>query len=307
MRPRGYNPTVEATLARRWTDDSFLFISVAGLVLLSRIPFLGHGYGTQDDAWRVALAAHSIATTGQYSASRFPGYPVQEFVCSLLWSGGPWALNGMKALLTSIGTGFFALSMKALDCKDNMIASLALAFIPIVYTTSTMSLDNLWALAFILSSLYFVLLRRPVVAGVLLGIAIGCRITSGAMLVPLGVVMSKGQIRRETLRNICAFCVAAGLVGAATFAPVVATYGWGFFTFYERWHPSWRDVVHQAIASFAHWDLSEWCEREPGPHVHGQTVRQGFAGRISRPNTRPKSAVSGVWCPRGDSNTRPTV
>jgi len=109
--------------------------------------------------------------------------------------------------------------MKALDCKDNMIASLALAFIPIVYTTSTMSLDNLWALAFILSSLYFVLLRRPVVAGVLLGIAIGCRITSGAMLVPLGVVMSKGQIRRETLRNICAFCVAAGLVGAATFAP----------------------------------------------------------------------------------------
>ena len=57
------------------------------------------------------------------------------------------------------------------------------------------------------------------------------------------------------------------------------------------------------VASFAHWDLSEWCEREPGPHVHGQTVRQGFAGRISRPNTRPKSAVSGVWCPRGE----PTV
>ena len=61
------------------------------------------------------------------------------------------------------------------------------------------------------------------------------------------------------------------------------------------------------VASYAKWDLSEGCERQPGPHVHGQTVRQGFVGRIARPNTRPKSAVSGVWCPRGDSNTRHAV
>jgi hypothetical protein len=57
------------------------------------------------------------------------------------------------------------------------------------------------------------------------------------------------------------------------------------------------------VASFAKWDLSEGCERQPGPHVHGQTARHGFTGRL----TRSRSAVSGVWCPRGDSNTRPTV
>lgn len=53
------------------------------VVLFSRLPFLDAGYGVNADAWRVARAAHEIATTGQYSVSRFPGYPIQEIVC--LW------------------------------------------------------------------------------------------------------------------------------------------------------------------------------------------------------------------------------
>ncbi|MEP6937397.1 MAG: hypothetical protein ABI871_04945, partial [Chthoniobacterales bacterium] len=54
-------------------------------VALSRLPFLDAGYGVNVDAWRVARAARHIAQTGEYEASRFPGYPVHEIVCSWFW------------------------------------------------------------------------------------------------------------------------------------------------------------------------------------------------------------------------------
>jgi hypothetical protein len=42
----------------------------------------------------------------------------------------------MTAFLSGIGSAFFALSMKALGCRHHTIASLALAFLPVVYITS---------------------------------------------------------------------------------------------------------------------------------------------------------------------------
>src|ERR1043166_6986783 len=66
------------------------------VVLLSRLPFLDAGYGVNVDAWRVALRAVEIAITGDYSVSRFPGYPIQEIVCSWFWRGGPFALNALS-------------------------------------------------------------------------------------------------------------------------------------------------------------------------------------------------------------------
>ena len=50
---------------------------VAAIVLVSRLPFLAPGYGTDADAWRIAWAAHGIASTGRYEAARFPGNPIQ--------------------------------------------------------------------------------------------------------------------------------------------------------------------------------------------------------------------------------------
>ena len=239
-----------SSFAARWprpSGDSVLFLCVTAIVLASRLPFLGPGYGLQPDAWRVALAAHHIANTGEYWVSRFPGNPVHELTSALLWAGGPWALNGMTALFSGIASAFFALSLKALRYPDAILASLALACIPVVYIFSTMSLDSVWALAFILGALYLVILRRPVLAGLSLGLSIGCRITSGAMLLPLAVLLLQRQSRREALVNIARLCVATGVIGAAAFAPVLVTYGWSFFTFSETMgYPPWHDVFLQA-------------------------------------------------------------
>jgi membrane-bound ClpP family serine protease len=165
------------------------FGGILVVTFLSRVPFLDAGYGRINDAWRVATAAREIATSGRYTASRFPPHPVQEIVCSLFWRGWPVASNAATAVLSAFAVLFFALSLARLGIDGVLEASAALAFAPVIFINSTSSLDYLWALAFILGSLFFVLDRKPILAGIFLGLAIGCRITSGAMLLPLLILV----------------------------------------------------------------------------------------------------------------------
>src|SRR5437899_2369347 len=64
-------------------------LGLAGVVLLSRLPFLSPGAGNDDDGWFLVNAAREIAATGRYTTSRFPGYPVQEWLASGVARLGP--------------------------------------------------------------------------------------------------------------------------------------------------------------------------------------------------------------------------
>lgn len=218
------------------------FSIIVSLVYLSRIPFLNAGYGTDWDAWAMALAARSIALTGHYSASRLPGYPVVEFFYSLLWQSGPIAFNTVTALLSAIGIGFFALTLRFLRVQHWFIASLALASIPVVYINSTTSMDYIWAMAFSLASLYFVYTDRPLVAGLLLGLAIGSRITSVLLVIPLGILLTRSE-RDMNLRRLLLFFSSACIFGAAFYVPVAMSYGREFLTFYASGYPPIAAVV----------------------------------------------------------------
>jgi len=225
--------------------DALIPTFVAALVVLSRIPFLSAGYGVDFDAWRVAGAARTIATTHVYTAARFPGNPVHEVVCAMLLPGGYIALNTATALFSGMAAAFFALSVRVLGGKDYALAGLALAFTPVVFISSTTTIDYVWALAFTMGSLYFVLIGRPVLAGLMLGGAIGCRLTSGAMLIPLGIMLA-GRERRARLASLCTFVLGASLVAAVAFAPVVLRYGWGFFRFFENGLPTFAEAARRA-------------------------------------------------------------
>ena len=72
------------------------------LALGMRLPFLGAGYGYDLDAWTAAWVGRQIAESGEYLASRPPGFPVQEYAFALLWRGGPLALNGLTALWSAL-------------------------------------------------------------------------------------------------------------------------------------------------------------------------------------------------------------
>ena len=131
------------------------------IVLASRLPFLSAGYGSDPDAWRIAGAARVLGTTGEYVASRLPGYPVPEILYSLIWKGGPIALNLVTALLSASSVALFFLSLRLLSCHNSFSLSLGLAFTPIIYVNSTNAMDYVWALTFILGGFYLVIHDQP--------------------------------------------------------------------------------------------------------------------------------------------------
>lgn len=219
--------------------ERLLLLGVALFVFFSRLPFLDAGYGNDPDAWQMANVAQHLAHTGEYAASRLPGYPLPEFVYSLfslVGLGKPIIFNSATALLSSVGFLLFSLILKICGSKDYVLGGLALAFTPVVFINSTNSMDYIWALTFILASTFFVLIDKTLIGAVFLGLAIGSRVTSGVMLLPL-IILIMRQHRKDNLRVLVGFSLVTCTIGALFYAPVFFKYGSGFLTFSGNYPP----------------------------------------------------------------------
>ena len=207
---------------------------LCAVVFLTRLPFLGAGYGEHADNWRIARAARHISQTGVYEYSRAPGYPIQEYVCSWFWKTGPFGFNLLDALFCTAAALFFALICLEYGVGDWLLAGLALAFVPVLYVNSVSSKDFPWALAFLLAAWWCALRKKPALTGLLLGLAMGCRVTSGAAALPIALILIDGADNRAAIRRILAAGLVAALVALAAFTPVYARYGAAFFDFYAE-------------------------------------------------------------------------
>ncbi|CAN5557410.1 hypothetical protein BH11BAC1_BH11BAC1_23110 [soil metagenome] len=232
-------------MERFFKSDSFKFWLFALVIFLSRIPFLSQGYGLDGDSWSVAITARDISQTGSYAVSRFPGYPVQELICSLFYNGYAWRLNLLTAIISTIGILFFALTLKTWKFKYVFLASAALAFVPIIYINSTTTIDYVWALSFLLISLYSVSRYNAIMAGIFLGLAIGCRITSGAMLIPYAVMILQTGERKENILRLLKLSLTTIITAALLFYPVYSKYGGQFFMYYDLPYPSISKVLYK--------------------------------------------------------------
>jgi len=247
-------PGQAAATARGSVPAATLHASVpaSGLPLLlvliavaaSRLPFLAAGYGTDTDAWRLAVAAREIGTTSRYMASRFPGYPVQEWLCAALWRGGPAALNGLSALFGLACAVLLHRLVSRLGSREGPWMALAFAFVPAVVIAGVSAMDYLFGLAFLLAAFEAALARRAVLAGVLLGLAIGSRVTSAAFLLPLAILWLAGPAPR--LRPIVTVALLGAAIGAACYLPAWLRYGPTFFGYIEpggTGHPGYEFVT----------------------------------------------------------------
>ncbi len=214
-------------------------------VLASRLPFIFAGYGIDGDSWSVAITARHLHDTGEYTASRLPGYPVHEVLASFFIEWGPAGLNMLSALFSAMGVLFFALTLRQLRFKQIFLASIALSMVPVLYIQSTTAIDYVIALAFILGGLYFLLTNKIIAAGVFVGLAIGTRITSGAMLIPFSILLLDNKDLKVNLRKIAVLFTAGILTGALLFLPVFMTYGISFFTYYNVPYPSVAKVLYK--------------------------------------------------------------
>ena len=218
------------------------------MVLISRIPFLYAGYGSEEDSWGIVLAAQNVAETGNYEVSRLPGHPFEEFIYFLNAHGNYFYYNFLSAIFSVAAVLFFALTLKKLRIKNYLIGTFAFAFTPVFYVCSTYTIDYVWSLAFILISFYVLLEKKLIFSGIFLGFAIGCRITAACMLLPFAIILfDKSSEFKKNLLHIFKLSLFSLLTTLILFVPIISRYGAGFFMFYDQFsYPPISKVIYKA-------------------------------------------------------------
>ncbi|MFM7014765.1 MAG: hypothetical protein ACKOX3_00410 [Bacteroidota bacterium] len=202
------------------------------VIALTRLPFLFFGFGSEEDAWALPLVAERIAKTGVYEVSRLPGHPFQELIYTCIWNTGPVMYNLVTLLISSIGIYFFIKLLQEFKLAWKW-ATLSLAFTPIFYINCTNNMDYVWACSFIILSLYFLIKNNFLISGLFLATAIGCRITSGAAVIPMLLFLFLTN-RVNFIKNSVKLGTIILLFTLFIFIPVFKEYGFSFFTYYEH-------------------------------------------------------------------------
>lgn len=209
-------------------------VALGVVYLLTRLPFIGVGYGADPDAARVAVTAHYFWETGVFYPSRLPGYPLYEIITTALYPLGHRATNAATLVVSFAGVLLFAAILKRLRVEPKGLLTLTFAFAPMVWINSSITLDYLWGLTFVLGAYLAALHRRWLLGGVLLGVAIGCRPTSALFALPFFVLL----VRERQARPLLLFFAATGVTALLAFVPIMLNYGLSFLTFFDV-RPTW--------------------------------------------------------------------
>jgi hypothetical protein len=224
----------------------FPFILLFIVVFISRLPFIYAGYGIEEDSWGIALAAFHTKFSGVYEPSRMPGHPTQELVYSALWGLGPIIFNALSALFSAISVVLFSLILKHLNFKHFFIAALAFAFIPVYYISSTYTIDFVWTETLVLISLYLLLKDEFIFCGIFIGLAIGCRITSGAMLLPFMIIIWQQNNLKQNFIHLLKISIPLIVVTILMFLPIYLQFGWSFLMYYDQFaYPPISKVLYK--------------------------------------------------------------
>lgn len=226
-------------------NEKWQYVLLVVFVLITRLPFISDGFGLDGDAWSVAISAQHWHDTGEYSSSRMPGYPVHEYLCSLFVNYGYIGLNLLTVFFSVMAVLFFAMTLKLLRFRYIFLASITMSLIPVFYIHSTTTIDYIIAISFVLAGMYFLLKEKIILAGIFLGLAIGTRITSGAMLIPFSILLIEYDGFKNNLKRISRLIIPALITGAVLFIPVLQKYGLGFFTYYNVPYPSIAKVLYK--------------------------------------------------------------
>lgn len=217
------------------------------ITFVSRVFFLHDGYGVEEDSWGLVVNAYSMKAAGHYTVSRFPGHPVQEYVYRLIYDQPAFVYNLISAIFSAIGSILFFLVLQKLNVRGAVAGAVALAFTPVVYIAGVCTIDYAWTLAFVLGAFLLLLNKKYFWAGCCLGMAIGCRITSGIFLLPFLFLIIDHKNWRAGVRPLLWFIVPAGLLGILCYVPVYLQYGTAFFDYSDQFpYPPLAKILYKA-------------------------------------------------------------
>lgn len=194
---------------------------VVGACVLVYLSFTLLGYGTDIDVANVLRAGRSWVDDGDYQMSRGPGAPVHELSVGVLDRiGGSVLVN-----LASVAFAALALwSVHTLVRRDGgrwpAWSVLVLASNPWFWIAATSLGDFVWALGLVLAGAVAASRDRRLVAGVLFGLAIGCRASSLLLVMAWFLAdLSGGQGWRARQREVAWAAGVALVVGIICFVP----------------------------------------------------------------------------------------
>jgi hypothetical protein len=236
---------LEALLELDWLTKPWVFVLIF-IYSLSRAWQLNAGFGLYGDAWRIANTAFDINTLHIYNPSRFPGYPLPEFMDSLVIRWGWVATNALAAILTLASVIAFAQILKDLAAKNKGLLVLAYAFISVIWVNSGGTIDYTWALSFVIFTWFFALRDKWAIAGLMMGLAVGSRLTAGVFILPL---LYLAYQRKAGIKNTIWLCGVAGATALVLFLPLFIQYGFGFITYYSDAIPL-ETILYRAIDAF---------------------------------------------------------
>lgn len=217
----------DAPRGRRWRDHGPLV--VLGCVL-AYLPFTLLGYGTDIDVANVLRSGRTLLRDGTYEPSRPPGALVHEVGTALL------DRLGGSVLVNLGGVAFAALALWAVHelIRDDGArwpgwATLIVAANPWFWLAATSLGDFVWGLGLAFGGALQARRGRRVLAGLLFGLAVGCRLSS-ALIVAAWLVAERtgSRARRPSWRASVTTAAVFVAVGVACFVPAYVSSGRSF-------------------------------------------------------------------------------
>ena len=151
---------------------SFFYLLIGMIIILV-------GYSTNGDSWRVVNSAYLLYKYHIYQWSRVPGHPVVEFGYSFVIWGGLVLANFLTLIISLIGLLAFNKILVLKNIDNAGLLTLLLSIWPVWWISSTIIIDYIWSVTFILVSIYFLLDEKYVSSALFLSLGVGSRLSNG--------------------------------------------------------------------------------------------------------------------------------
>lgn len=217
------------------------------LTVVTRIPFIFDGYGVEEDSWGLVVNAFEMKTFGHYVASRFPGHPLQEYIYRIIYDQPAPVYNFFSVLASLVAVGFFFKALKKIQFKGAFSVALMFCFTPVFYIAGTYTIDYAWTVAFVMASFYYLLDRKFILSGIMLGMATGCRLTSEMFLLPWLIIVWNTFNWKSSVKDFMTIAIPAVVIGILWFIPAYLNYGGSFFDYSDQFpYPPLAKVIYKA-------------------------------------------------------------
>lgn len=161
---------VRTALSRQW---------VQVLALLLYLPLVFTGYGSDVDTFRVLETGRNFLNTADYVPSRRPGYLVYELaIYPLDQLGGSVLVNLGSVFWALVAVTCFLRICRRHRIPNREILAVILVLQPVFWYNATVTLDYMWALGMLMAGFDLLERERFGWAGLALGLAVGCRLSS---------------------------------------------------------------------------------------------------------------------------------